>query len=111
MYAYILESGCGFFDGVCEQVNRPPTFRDPPLPPRDVRIARGCPAMRNEVIRLGRHPLSGAYAVCVEPAGPVLEEYLVPRGQLTQVVEDHAAPGSPKAHAVSWEVEVPLSTL
>jgi hypothetical protein len=37
-----------------------PTFRDSLLPLRDVGIARGCAAMPKDVIRLGRHALSGA---------------------------------------------------
>src|SRR5215218_10686873 len=52
-----------------------------------------------------------AYAVSVAPAGPVLEHYLISLLQLVEVVEDHTTPGSPKAHAVSCQVDVPLSTL
>jgi len=45
MYACAYETGDGFFEGVCRLENQLSTFRDPPLPLRDVRIARDCPPM------------------------------------------------------------------
>jgi hypothetical protein len=33
MYACILETGCGFFEGVCAPRNATAHFRDPPPPP------------------------------------------------------------------------------
>src|SRR5215217_1539744 len=41
----------------------------------------------------------------------VLEHYLISLLQLVEVVEDHTTPGSPIAHAMSRQVDVPLSTL
>src|SRR5215218_11463604 len=52
-----------------------------------------------------------AYAVSVGVACPVLEHYLISPLELIEVVEDHAAPGSPIAHAMSCQEDVPLSTL
>src|SRR5215211_5214124 len=49
-----------------------------------------------------------AYAVSVRGPCSVLEQYFVSPLQLIEVVEDHAAPGSPIAHAVSCQVDVPL---
>src|ERR687889_718362 len=60
-------------------------------------------------LRIGYEYL--AYAVSVGPAGPVLEHYLISLLQRVEVIEDHTTPGSPKAHAVSCQVDVPLSTL
>jgi hypothetical protein len=40
IYACFLEVGRGFFEGVCGRGHQPLTFRDPPLPLGDSRIAR-----------------------------------------------------------------------
>src|SRR5215218_8847045 len=77
----------------------------------------GASLQRNHVPppHLPHHPNVGGisyqylpYAVSVGVACPVLEHYLISPPQLIKVVEDHAAPGSPKAHAVSCQVDVPL---
>jgi hypothetical protein len=41
MYAYISETGRGFFAVVCGGENRPPTFRGPPPPPYRSRSESG----------------------------------------------------------------------
>jgi hypothetical protein len=38
MYAYIHETGCGFFTGVCTLSNTTASFHDPPPPPHKLRI-------------------------------------------------------------------------
>src|SRR5215217_4664859 len=87
----LLEGGVG---GACLQRNHVPPPHLPHHP---------------HVFRIGYEEL--AYAVSVGPAALVLEHYLISPLQLIEVVEDHAAPGSPIAHAMSCQVDVSLSTL
>src|SRR5215212_3060849 len=86
----LLEGGVG---GACLQRNHVP----PPHLPHHPNVG----GISYQYIR---------YAVSVRSAGAVLEHHLISPPQLIEVVEDHAAPGSPKAHAVSCQVDVPLGS-
>src|SRR5215211_866756 len=90
-YQALLEGGVG---GACLQRHHVPPPNLPHHP---------------HSLRIGYEYL--AYAVSVGGASPVLEHYLISPLKLMEVVEEHAAPGSSVAHAVSCQVDVSLSTL
>ena len=47
MYAYILETGRGFFEGVCAPCNATAHFRDPPPPIRESTLANASHSKAN----------------------------------------------------------------
>jgi hypothetical protein len=48
MYAYILETGRGFFEGVCAPSNATAHFSDPPPPPLDSPTTLSKPCSRSD---------------------------------------------------------------
>src|SRR5918995_3843459 len=52
-----------------------------------------------------------AHSVLIRTTCAVFEHYLIALPQLVQIIEDHTTPGSSKTHAMSCQVDVPLSTL
>src|SRR5215207_5693651 len=90
-YQALLEGGVG---GACLQRHHVPSPNLPHYP---------------HVLRIGYEYL--AYAISVGGACPIPEHYLISPLKLVEVVEEHTAPGTSVAHAMSCQVDVSLRTL